>query len=93
MGCENDIEKIKIITTKDNAPSESATNALLIFSDSAIVKVKVTAPIMDRHSGNANYIELIDGVEIEFYNDNKEVTSNLTADYAIHFEEQGKVCR
>lgn len=88
--CENDIEKIKIITTKDNAPSESAADAILIFSDSAKVKVKVIAPRMDRHTGNANYIELTKGVEIEFYND-QQVTSNLTADYAIHFEEQGKM--
>ena len=87
--CENDIEKVKIISSKDELPVESTINATLIYSDSAELQVKLIAPQLDRFLGERPYIELPRGVEIEFYDGDMKVSSRLTANYAISYEEEG----
>jgi len=91
LACENDIEKVKIITTRDNSPVESAKDAEIIYSDSAIVEVKLTAPRLDRYIGKNPYIELPEGIEILFYDGDLEVASQLTANYAVSYEDEGKM--
>ena len=91
ISCENDIERVKIISSKSELPIESAKNATLIYSDSAQVKVKLTAPRLDRYIGEEPYIELPLGVELEFYDADLEVSSRLTANYAISYEKDGKM--
>ena len=91
FSCENDIEKIKVITSKTNRPAESAQDAILIYSDSSRVKVKLNATKIDRYLGTNAYLELPEGVEVVFYNDKMQIQSRLTADYAIRFEKQGKM--
>ena len=87
--CENDIEKVKIISSKSDLPVESTLNATLIYSDSAELQVKLIAPQLDRFLGDRPYIELPKGVELEFYEGGTEVSSRLTANYAISYEEEG----
>jgi len=85
-GCENDIEKVKLVTSKDVLPVEAATGLEIIYSDSAHIKAKITTPELNRYVGNKNYIELPKGLKLEFYDDQNKVTSTLTADYAIRRE-------
>lgn len=89
--CENDIERVKIISSKSELPVESTVNAILIYSDSGQVQVRLTAPQLDRYIGEKPYIEFPLGVEIEFYDGDMEITSRLTANYAISYEEEGKM--
>jgi LPS export ABC transporter protein LptC len=91
FSCENDIERIKVITSKTHTPAESAEEAILIYSDSSRVKVKLNAPKIDRYLGTNPYLELPNGVEVIFYNELMQIQSRLTADYAIRFEKQGKM--
>lgn len=91
FACETDIEKVKIITTRDNFPVESAKDAEIIYSDSAIIKVRITAPQLDRYVEKNPYIELPKGIEILFYDEDLEVASQLTADYAISYEDDGRM--
>lgn len=85
-GCENDIEKVKLLTSRDVLPVESAEGLEIIYSDSAKVKAKITANELNRYTGIQNYIEMPKGVKLEFYDDALRVTSTLTADYAIRKE-------
>ena len=89
LACETDIKKVKFITTRDNLPVESAKDAEIIYSDSAVIKVKITAPQLDRYIEENPYIELPKGIEILFYDGDLEVASQLTADYAISYEKEG----
>ena len=89
--CENDIETINIITSRNKFPSESGKNMEVIYSDSAKVKLKLTSPQMDRYSGPSPYIELPKGVKVEFYDDSMKVKSKLTANYAIRYENERKM--
>jgi LPS export ABC transporter protein LptC len=87
-GCENDIEKIKLVTAQKVLPVESATGLEIIYSDSAKIKAKIITPELDRYTGSKNYIELPKGVKLEFYDDEHHITSTMTADYAIRNEQE-----
>jgi len=88
-GCETDIEKVKLVTGKDNFPVESTKDAEILYSDSARVKVKLTANQLNRYSGKKSYLELPNGVNLLFYDEDMTVSSELTADYAISYENEG----
>ena len=84
--CEPDIQKVQLIAEKDKLPLESADNVELLYSDSARVKVKLTAGRMERYVGEDPYLELPKGVVVLFYNDSLEVKSSLRANYAVRYE-------
>ena len=66
----------------------------IIYSDSARVKAKGNAPIMDKVTteNNSTYQEMIKGVKIDFFNVNQPgvVDGTLICDYAIRQEQQQK---
>ncbi len=89
-GCENDKNEIAKVTALDKTPLESIRNLETIYSDSGIIKVKVTAPLLYKYTTPKTITELPKGLHIEFYDDNMNVVSQLTAKYAIHYEMEQK---
>ena len=85
--CENDIAKINSLSAEDELPIESGKNVEYIYSDSAIVRAKLTAPRLDRFGGKKNYMELPEGMHVIFYNKDKKEQTNLTADYGIGYDD------
>lgn len=85
--CENDITVIKSLIPENELPLESEKNAEYIYSDSAIVRAKLTAPRMDRYGGKKNYMEMPKGMHVIFYNEEKKEQTNLTADYGIGYDD------
>jgi LPS export ABC transporter protein LptC len=81
--CETDQSEINRITVRPNGPAEEIRQLLTLYSDSGIVKVKVTAPVLARYTEPKPLTELPKGMKIEFYNDSLKVISKLTARYAI----------
>jgi LPS export ABC transporter protein LptC len=81
--CENDIEKVSLVTGKEKLPVETSTDLEILYSDSSRVKVKVNAPMLTRFGGEKPVTELAKGVKVEFYDENLNVTSTLTANYAL----------
>ncbi len=86
LGCENDIEKVKLITDKDQMPVESAQGLNVIYSDSALVKVKLKAKTMNRFGGEDPYTEMPQGIHVEFFDDGMQTKTTLTASKAIKKE-------
>jgi LPS export ABC transporter protein LptC len=84
--CEPDIEKVQLIADRGRLPLETADNMEMLYSDSARVKVKVTAGRMERFTGEDPYIEMPKGVVVLFYSDTMTVKSSLTANYAVRYE-------
>ncbi|MGI8892932.1 MAG: LPS export ABC transporter periplasmic protein LptC [Bacteroidia bacterium] len=84
--CEPDIQKVRLIADKEKFPLESGDNVELLYSDSARVKVKLTAGRMERYVGDEPYIEMPKGVVVLFYSDSLTVKSSLTANYAVRYE-------
>ncbi len=86
VACENDILKIEALGLDKRIPIESSTDIVILYSDSAKVKTKVSAPKMDRYTGVDPYIEMTKGINVQFYTDSMTVKSELYADYAISYE-------
>ncbi|RZK14121.1 MAG: hypothetical protein EOO86_19160 [Pedobacter sp.] len=64
----------------------------VIYSDSARVKAKGNAPILDKitPSEGAVYQEMPKGVNIDFFNPNGTIDGNLICDYAIRKDQDKK---
>lgn len=90
--CENDLEKVKLVTSlEEKLPVETSTNIEVLYSDSAKIKVKLSAPYLERYVGDKNYVEFSKGVKMIFYNDKKEPDSEIKANYAINFEDDQRM--
>jgi len=76
---------VKSLTLDEKFPTEIVIDAVVLYSDSAIVRVRLTAPKMEHYGGDEPYIELTEGISLVFYNEQGEVTSHLTANYAINY--------
>ncbi len=91
MGCENDVKKVYELTTKANLPVDKGVNIELIYSDSAQIKIKLTAPISERFLGEKPYLEFKKGVEVIFYDSLMNQESKMSAEYAIQKETENIV--
>ncbi|HVA98994.1 MAG TPA: LPS export ABC transporter periplasmic protein LptC [Bacteroidia bacterium] len=89
--CENNISTVKIITSQSNLPLQTGKNVEIIYTDSAKLKVKLTSPEMNRFPGKSPYTECPKGVNVIFYSDSGTINSTLTSDYAIRYENTGKM--
>ncbi len=87
-GCENDEKQVELISQKKNFPVETASNIEVLYSDSALVKVKLTAPEMKRFTGIKPYVEMPKGINLTFYDDGLNIISTLKANYAINREQE-----
>lgn len=85
--CENDLKKVRQISSKEvNNPVETTIGVDVIYSDSAKVKARMTAPVMLNHTAakaEKSYYEMPKGVHIDFYDPKLKLISTVTADYAI----------
>jgi LPS export ABC transporter protein LptC len=80
--CENDIEKVKIITSKKAMPVERGKDVEILYSDSAKIKARLLAKELNRFAEKQPYTEMPKGIKMYFYDGNQKVNSTLTADYA-----------
>lgn len=76
------------MTRRNPDPVEEIRGLQTLYSDSGRVKVKVSAAELDKISGPPPVTELKKGIHIEFFDENLQVISELTARYAIHYELQ-----
>lgn len=87
-GCENDIERINLLTSDSEAPTISGSNITVIYSDSGKVKVQILAPTYKQFPKvERPYMEFPDGMEVFFYNDSMIIESEIRSDYAIYYSE------
>ena len=89
--CENDLDKVKLYEKGTVGPVESAKNIKILYSDSGAVKVEITAPVLDRYETERPYTEMPKGVKAISYNERMEVTSRLSANYAIRYDRELKL--
>ena len=89
MGCENDIERITLLTSEIDVPTISGTNVNVIYSDSGKVKVQILAPRYKQFpKGEKPHMEFPDGMEVFFYNDSMKMESTIRSDYAIYYSNE-----
>jgi LPS export ABC transporter protein LptC len=91
-GCENDPADIKAFFEKMDTSVETAKEVEILYSDSAVIRVKILAPTMLRYLDTQEpYQEFPDGVHVEFFDAAQRVSSTLTSNYAIRYERESKI--
>lgn len=86
VACENDIERINLITDPEEFPDIQGKEMEIIYSDSGRVKAKLIAPSIKQFTRiERPYIEFLEGLQVFMYDSNLEYDSELVADYAIYY--------
>jgi LPS export ABC transporter protein LptC len=89
FSCENDPMKVKSFNVGLDLPSQTSHNIEVYYTDSAELKIHLTAPEANIFTGAKPYEEMPKGVRVEFYNDSSGlVESWLTSEYAIRRERE-----
>lgn len=89
--CRDDIPVVDLKDSVQTLPVESGKNVQITYSDSARIKLKLYGEQIDRYSGDKPCTEMPKGVKINFFNDELHVISELTAKYAIRYDNQEKM--
>ena len=87
FSCENDISKVRELPQAEILPAVHAKDIVTIYSDSAIVRLKITAPELmefDETEDQSPLIEFPKGLSAVFYNKGQQIESTLEAEYAIY---------
>jgi len=88
-GCENDIERVHMLTENAQVPTVKGNNVEVIYSDSARVKVQILAPAFKQFIDvEKPYMEFPEGLEVYFYDDSLKIESEIKADYTIYYTEE-----
>lgn len=86
-GCDNSIEKVKLLNQEVDFPDQSMTDAEIIHSKHGMVKVRVTAPKINRYqSVEEPHTVFPQGLTVLFYDSTMSVESKISANYAIYHE-------
>ena len=90
--CSNDLSDVEALVSRFDTTVEEAMDVEILYSDSAIVKVRITGPRMlnylDRRESKQ---EFPDGVRVEFFDREQEIESVVTARYGLRLQNLGKV--
>lgn len=90
--CENDLAEVEALQQRLDVKVETVKEVEILYSDSAQVRVRVTGPTMLNNLDRTEpFQEFIDGVLVEFFDFNNQITSTMVARYAIRFERSGEV--
>jgi len=88
ISCENNVEKVNLLTAATELPAEESENIKIIYSDSGYSKMVIEAPKLERFNTEKAYTEFKDGIHVTFFNKLGEQESELFADYAIDYEKE-----
>lgn len=88
--CENDPKEVADLTRK-TLEVEEAHNIVGTYSQSAIQKAILSAPLMYRVKADTPYAEFPKSILVNFYKDNRQIESVVRSKYAKYLENQGKI--
>ncbi|MBK1440930.1 LPS export ABC transporter periplasmic protein LptC [Parapedobacter sp. ISTM3] len=87
--CETDLKEVdRIAAIQAEEPVDISQGVTVVYSDSAKVKARMTAPEMRHYNVKEPYYEFQKGVTIIFFDDIGKETQRITSDYAIQKEVQ-----
>lgn len=91
FSCKTDMEKIKKIAEGNDHFIEAGNDVEVLYSDSAKVRIKLTAGKVIRYLTPEPSTEMPNGVKVYFYNDSMQTESRLTANYAISYDNKDEM--
>ena len=91
IACGEEEVRIDEGFTRADTKFEVADSVEILYSDSAVVRVRITAPLLLNYSGDKNpRREFPKGILVEFFNENKKIQSRLTAKKAVQYDKTNK---
>jgi LPS export ABC transporter protein LptC len=90
FGCENDPEKVKEWNRRNVKPDE-ARSVEAYFSQTGVMKAKLTSPLMYRYQQDTVYTEFPNTLHVDFFDANKNIESKVDARYGKYFETYDKI--
>jgi len=90
--CDQVAKRADVLYTQEDTVVELARDVEILYSDSAVVRVRVTAPTLHNHTEREDpRQEFPDGIKIEFLTPTLSVRSTLTAKFAERRQDKGLV--
>lgn len=89
FSCGNSQQEIAEITFEEGFPNEVTENAIIYYSDSAYLKVKLEAPVIERYHQDEQKAVFTQGIAVEFFDKLGAVDSRITANWAVQYEKKG----
>ena len=96
MACSEDSKSVEdmegLKARRDSLTVEIAHDVIITYTDSAILRAKISAPLMKRFPDKDDpRLEMPIGVKANFFNPMGEIQSSLTAKYAMHYEKDDRI--
>ncbi|PKP04946.1 MAG: LPS export ABC transporter periplasmic protein LptC [Bacteroidetes bacterium HGW-Bacteroidetes-6] len=93
FSCGNSSETIKELPVRDTLPIEEAHDVIMYYSDSGMMKAKMTAPLMRRYEdiNRRSVLKLPDGLKVVFYDSVQQPETTMTARYGERFDELQRI--
>lgn len=93
FSCNNKIEEIDALLAEDlKSNVERGKNIRIVYSDSAVVKLIIHSPVMERYNDYYNSKDVFPkGILLEFLDENKNITSTLKAETAVREQKTEKI--
>jgi LPS export ABC transporter protein LptC len=91
LSCQSRQEDNHPEEKKQEMPSEIMKDAEVLYSDSARVKMKLLAKVLNHYTCENPYIEMPNGLQMFFYDDSLKIHSQMKGDYGIRYEKDGKM--
>lgn len=90
--CKNELAEIEAMVANFDPQVEVAEEVEILYSDSAKVRVRITGPSMRSYIDQADaQQEFPDGVFVEFFDGDHQVTSQLSARYGLRLPQKDQV--
>lgn len=90
--CNDPEEEKRQVFTENDVAIEVGRNVEILYSDSAIVRVRVTGAVLHNYTDRETpRQEFPEGVKIEFLESDLSVKSVLTAKTAVRYQEKGQI--
>jgi LPS export ABC transporter protein LptC len=90
-GCDSQ-SRVEEVFTEADTKMELGRNVEILYSDSALVRVRIQAPTMRNFSEQEDpRQEFPDGVQVDFLDDRRQISSTLTARNGVRRVDKGAV--
>lgn len=90
--CENDIEEVNRLFDHTEIQQEIMKEVESLYSDSAIVGIRIKAPTLIRFIDKKNpRQEFPDGLSVDFFSPNGRISSKLNAKFGLRYENKNQV--
>ena len=90
--CADEIKETRQVFTQDDVAVEVGEDVEILYSDSAVVRVRVTGPVLHNFSGKEKpRQEFPKGIKMDFLMPDLTVRSVLTAKNATRYQAEGRI--